>query len=113
MRAETDAPTGRMTMTMEAMVTTGAGELVLPSPVFRGAQMVKALADYRELQKALDDSMPDQLMELEGKKFRKKGYWRAISVAFNLTVEPIDERRDVNGVFEDGRDNFGYVVTYR
>jgi hypothetical protein len=34
-------------------------------------------------------------------------------VAFNLTVEPVSERREVSGVFEDGRDNFGYVVTYR
>ena len=100
-------------MTTEAMVKTD--ESNLPSPVFRGQQMVKALADYRELQKALDESMPDQLIELEGKQFRKKGYWRAISVAFNLTVEPIPdtERRDTNGVFVDGQNNFGYIVMYR
>ena len=86
----------------------------LPSPVFRGSQMVAALQAYRELQKALDESMPDQVMELEGKPFRKKGYWRAIAVAFNLTVEPIDERRDVSGdSFLDGRENFGYITTYR
>ena len=90
-----------------------AGQTDLPSPVFRGAQMVQALAAYRELQKALDDSMPDQLMELDGKPFRKKGYWRAISVAFNLTVEPTEERREVSGAFADGRENFGYIVTYR
>lgn len=85
----------------------------LPSPVFRGAQMVQALTAYRELQKALDESMPDQVMTLEGRPFRKKGYWRAIAVAFNLTVEPIDERRDVSDTFADGRSNFGYIVTYR
>lgn len=84
-----------------------------PLPVFRGAEMNEALIAYRELQKALDQSMPDQIMELDGRPFRKKGYWRAIAVAFNLTVEPIAERRDVNSKFDDGRDNFGYVVTYR
>ena len=90
-----------------------AAQTDLPSPVFRGAQMVQALAAYRELQKALDESMPDQLMELDDKPFRKKGYWRAISVAFNLTVEPTEERREVSGAFTDGRENFGYIVTYR
>lgn len=85
----------------------------LPSPVFRGQQMVQALEAYRELQTALDRSMPDQVMTLDGRPFRKKGYWRAIAVAFNLSVELIEERRDVSGLFADGRENFGYVVTYR
>lgn len=84
-----------------------------PMPVFTGAQMLKALTAYQELQKALDRSMPDQIMELDGRQFRKKGYWRAISVAFGLTVEPISERREVSGVFKDGRENFGHLVTYR
>jgi hypothetical protein len=84
-----------------------------PLPVFRGAEMAQALTAYRELQHALDASMPEQVMRLDGKPFRKKGYWRAIAVAFNLTVEPIDERRESNSTFEDGRDNFGYIVTYR
>ena len=89
----------------------------LPSPVFRGAHMVRALADYRELQKALDESMPDQLMTLDGKPFRKKGYWRAIAVAFNLTVEPITDaaaERSVIGVLDsDGSENYVYTVAYR
>ena len=84
-----------------------------PLPVFTGGEMAKALTAYRELQRALDQSMPDQIMELDGKPFRKKGYWRAIAVAFNLTVEPIEERSSVSGSFDDGRPNFGYVVTYR
>ena len=79
--------------------------------------MVRALADYRELQKALDESMPDQLMTLDGKPFRKKGYWRAIAVAFNLTVEPITDaaaERSVIGVLDsDGSENYVYTVAYR
>jgi hypothetical protein len=91
----------------------GTEQNASPLPLFRGPQMAEALAAYKDLQRTLDTAMPDQIMELDGKPFRKKGYWRAVAVAFNLTVEPIDERRDVNSVFEDGRENFGYVVTYR
>lgn len=96
-----------------ALVPVAPGELASPLPAFRGPQMAEALVAYKELQGALDRSMPDQLMELDGKAFRKKGYWRAVSVAFNLNVEPIYEAREVHGIFEDGRENFGYVVTYR
>ena len=76
-------------------------------PVFTGTEMAAALTAYRELQHALDAAMPDQIISLDGKPFRKKGYWRAVSVAFNLTVEPLEERREVHG------DGFAYVVTYR
>jgi hypothetical protein len=75
--------------------------------------MGDALTAYKELQRALDHAMPDQIMELDGKPYRKKGYWRAIRTAFGLSVEPITEQRVVDGVFADGRENFGYLVTYR
>jgi hypothetical protein len=75
--------------------------------------MAHALVAYKDLQRALDTAMPDQIMAIGDKQFRKKGYWRAVAVAFNLTVEPMSERREVNSNFEDGRENFGYVVTYR
>ena len=75
--------------------------------------MAQALTAYRELQTALDQSMPDQIIEIQGRQFRKKGYWRAIAVAFNLSVDLVEERRDVRGVFDDGQDNFGYFVTCR
>jgi hypothetical protein len=84
-----------------------------PLPIFTGAQMAKALTAYRDLQTALDRSMPEQIMNLDGRPFRKKGYWRAIAVAFGLRVEPMAERREVSGTFEDGRENFGYIVDYR
>lgn len=88
-------------------------QVASPLPVFRAGQMVEALKAYRDLQRALDESMPDQIMQLDGKPYRKKGYWRAIAVAFNLTVEPVDERRETSGSFQDGNENFGYIVTYR
>src|SRR3990167_4822605 len=84
-----------------------------PLPAFRGAEMSEALTAYRELQRALDHAMPDQIMELDGKPFRKKGYWRAIAVAFNLRVECVTESEEVDGVFQDSRPNFGWHVVYR
>lgn len=84
-----------------------------PMPVYTGAQMKNALVAYQQLQAVLDEAMEDQIMDLEGKKFRKKGYWRAVAVAFNITVETIEERREVSGQFADGRDNFGYVISRR
>ena len=80
-------------------------------PMFSGAQMATALIAYKELQRELDKAMPDQIMDLEGKAFRKKGYWRAVRKAFGLNVRVISERREVAGKFEDGRENFGYVVS--
>lgn len=106
---------GSVQDTDTAMVPAAGGALSplvdSPLPVFTGAQMLTALKAYQDLQRALDDSMPDQIMELDGRKFRKKGYWRAIAVAFNLTVEILEERRDVSGTFNDGRENFGYIVS--
>lgn len=93
-----------------AVVSVPAGS---PLPAFSGPEMAAALVAYRELQVTLDRSMPDQIMAIGDKQFRKKGYWRAIAVAFNLTVEPTEERREEQGTFEDGHPNFGYLVTCR
>jgi hypothetical protein len=81
-------------------------------PAISPEQMVAALKKYKELQTALDDAMPDQIMDLDGKKFRKKGYWRALALAFNLQVQLQEEKRETSGKFQDNRDNFGWVVTY-
>lgn len=97
---------------VDAMVV-GQSQQMAPLPVFSGAQMTQALQAYKGLQDALDKAMPDQIMDLDGKKFRKKGYWRAVAVAFNITVETIEERRESAGAFHDGRENFGYVVSKR
>jgi hypothetical protein len=80
-------------------------------PVFGGAQMGQALTAYKDLQRALDDGMPECIMEIptrEGtKKFRKKSYWRAVATAFNLNVECVkEERQQTNGTFV-------YLATYR
>jgi hypothetical protein len=108
-----------MTVAGEGLQTRAAGQLVDAAaaqgamPAISADLMVQALDAYRGLQARLDRAMPEQIMELEGRPFRKKGYWRAVALAFNLTVEPVSERREVTGKFQDGRDNFGWVVVYR
>lgn len=74
------------------------GEVVVldqPQSIVRAApgDVVAAVGDYREIQKALDASMPDCLMTIQGKQFRKKNYWRGIATAFNLTVAVKSEER--------------------
>lgn len=95
------------------------GAAALAVPTIQGAQMVAALQAYKGLQNELDKAMPEQIMEVKGRgdepprKFRKKGYWRAVAVAFNLDVELVSEERKVTGVFKDGRENFGWLVIYK
>jgi len=100
---------------MSKTVTNEVGaalELAAPSPlpVFSGQQMGEALQAYKGLQAALDKSMPDQLMKIQGKDFRKKGYWRAIRMSFNLQVECISDKRVQ---YTEEPNNWGYEVTYR
>ena len=72
-------------------------------PTFSGRDMAGALTAYRELQHALDQAMPDQIIDIRGKLFRKKGYWRAIRTAFNLSVECVREEST----------DYGWRVIYR
>ena len=80
----------------------------LPAPLFSGAEMGEAMQAYRGLQLALDKAMPDQLMRLSGKVFRKKGYWRAVAKAFSLRLTLITESR-----YEEENGDWGYLACYR
>ena len=79
-----------------------------PLPAFSGEQMIQAFEAYRNLQIALDRAMPDAIMRIQGRAFRRKQYWRAIRTAFNLDVTMVEEHREV---LPDG--NWGWLVTYR
>jgi hypothetical protein len=79
-----------------------------PLPVFSGEQMAEAFRAYRQLQVTLDTAMPDAIMRIQGRAFRKKAYWRAVRTAFNLDVTMVEEHREV---LPDG--NWGWLVTYR
>jgi hypothetical protein len=78
-------------------------------PVASPAQLHEALAQYKAMQNELDKAMPDCIMTIQGKSFRKKNYWRAVKSAFNLKVECIKEDRFDIGIGGD----WGFTVTYR
>lgn len=67
--------------------------------------------DYRRLQHKLDAAMPEAIISIKGKSFRRKPYWRAIARGFNLTLE-ITKDEFVKQDFLGGGE-WGFVVTYR
>jgi hypothetical protein len=93
------------------IVDASTGELIVPpAAAILSADptaVVEAFAKYKAIQNALDRAMPDCIMNIRGKQFRKKMYWRAIATAFNLSLEMVREDRT-----EDG-DDWGWLVTYR
>jgi hypothetical protein len=78
-----------------AIATTEAAPLV----AMDAGTFADALSTYRHIQAEIDRAFPDCIMNVRGKQFRKKSYWRAVSTAANLSVEIIDEREhtDDNG----------------
>ena len=70
------------------------------------ADVALAISEYQRIQSALDQALPDCIMKIQGKSFRKKNYWRAVATAFNLHVEQVSEQR-----VDDG-DDWGITVTY-
>jgi hypothetical protein len=77
------------------------GEVVVldrPQEIVRAApgDVIEAVGEYRQIQKAMDTAMPDCLMTIQGKQFRKKNYWRGIATAFNLTVTLKSEKCDTS-----------------
>jgi hypothetical protein len=81
-----------------------------PMPESGGEEMVAALDAYQDLQSSLDERMPDAIVEVQGKKFRKKIYWRAIARAFGLSVGEVAGSEEV---LSSGNEDWGYKVTYR
>lgn len=69
--------------------------------------IVAALAEYQGIQAGLDKAMPDAIMKIQGRPFRKKAYWRAVARAFNLSVSMTTENVEKNAT------DWGYTVTYR
>jgi len=81
-----------------------------PQGIVRVAgDVLEAFEEYRKLQEKLDAIMKDSTMEIRGKLFRKKSYWRAIATAFNLNVDLIGEQQIASPTDEN---DWGWVVTY-
>ena len=102
------------------VIDEATGEVVTDSQLTvatarEGATMVRAapgdvaeaFAEYRKIQQQLDEAMPDCLMQIQGKNFRKKNYWRAVATAFNLSVELVSEKQ------QGSLDDSGWIVIYR
>jgi hypothetical protein len=81
-------------------------------PVVSGPEFAQSFKAYKALQRAIDESMPEEIMEIQGKPYRKKGYWKALRAAFNLTLECIHDER-VEIALEDGSVDWGWHVRYR
>lgn len=91
-------------------ITTAASP---PMPAYSAEELVAALTRYRQLQRTLDEMMPEAIVLIQGRPHRKAAYWRAIGFAFRLTITPEEERRTLHDHFADGTDNFGYAVLVR
>jgi hypothetical protein len=88
----------------------------LPAPTAQSAEA--AVDTYLAVQRVFDAKLPDSIMSIQGKQFRKKAYWRAIATAFKVdcvivTVERLDEGDDwgyeatVRATSQDGRTSDG------
>lgn len=96
--------------------------LSAPMPVYSGEQMGQALEAYKGIQSALDQKMPDQILEIgtgkNKKLFRKKGYWRAVRLAFAIDLEMVSEElikvpAPIGLEYAMPQGDWGYIVTYR
>jgi len=97
-------------MTDEQLAVVEQVVINTPMPIHDGADMVKALDAYKDLQNKLDQKMPEAIVTIRGKQYRTKQYWRTIARAFNLSVTTV-EGTDQRIMTDDG--DWGYLVTYR
>lgn len=72
--------------------------------------VLDAFKDYQELQRGLDAAMPEALITIQGRVFRRKPYWRAVARAFNLSVEQVSEG---NIGSMDEKMQWGFSAVYR
>jgi hypothetical protein len=93
-------------MTKEPEIIEEKKDLIV-KPACTPQDLSEALQKYKSMQEMLDKAMPDCIMTIKGKKFRKKNYWRAVKTYFNLSVECVSEE------IIKLEDDWGYVVTYR
>jgi len=91
------------------LVVAESGEVVAPSA--QGASA--SLETYLEIQRVFDLKMPDCIMPIQDKKFRKKAYWRAIATAFNVSCEVVRVEQVEFGSVEGGDFDWGFTAIAR
>jgi len=67
-----------------------------------------AMSEYTKVKNMIDRALPDCIMDIRGKQFRKKNYWRAVATAFNLDVICIEKTK-----VELPTGDWGIEVLYR
>jgi hypothetical protein len=84
------------------------------------ADVSLAITEYQRIQQALDKALPDCIMQIQGRSFRKKDYWRAVATAFNLQVEEVvgsehrtDHTHQISADDETDEPDWTISVTYR
>lgn len=87
-------------------VVSANAEIVRAAP----GDVVVAFQEYQQIQKGLDEAMPDSIMLIGSKQFRVKAYWRAIAVAFNVNTTLVSERRVE---IPNSEGDWGWLVVYR
>jgi hypothetical protein len=93
-----------MTSPPEEVATTSKEPAVTPPSAEGLEQFVRR---YWEMRDKLDSMLQNQIIEIRGQKFRRKGFWRAIAQGFKLDLTCLkEERYDRDG-------DWGYIVTYR
>lgn len=70
--------------------------------------ITEAITQYIAVKDALDLALPDCIMRIGNRSFRKKEYWRAVATAFNLNVVCLTEDEHV-----ERSDDWGFEVTHR
>jgi hypothetical protein len=93
-------------------VNTAAIVAVHPHPP-SASRFAEEFDIYQAIQVAIDKRLKNHIMEIQGKPFRKKAYWRALAVAFNLHVEPVVDEFFQIGSVETMDADWGYRITYK
>ena len=70
----------------------------------RPGDIVDVLAEYQHMQQLLDKALPDCIMQIQGRQFRKKAYWRAVKTQFSLSTDIT--RTVFYAKYADGRTEF-------
>src|SRR5262245_30817003 len=87
-----------------------ADTALAPIEFATGDQVRLSIRAFRELRTVLYEELGDATVEIAGKLHPTREFWNAVGVAGQISVRIVSERREVYERFDDGRDNFGWIV---
>jgi hypothetical protein len=77
----------------KAAVTTKQGLPAIVMPAVSPKEAVEAWEQYQDLKKEI--ATKDDIQKIGDKEFYKKSYWRKLATFFNLSVEVVEEKKEV------------------